>query len=398
MTELYAFAAAVGVPTLLHLLQVRSGPPLAEGPAAAAGLAVVVLAFGQGLPLLWRRSHPLQAAGACLTATLLSVLLVPVPPFAAVVATYAVAASDRGSRWRAEGVGAALVGVLAAAAARWGPAAPWLPTAVLVTVVVVLAGALSRVRRAEVQALRDRADALERERDAAAARAVAEERLRVARDLHDLVGHGLSAIAVQAGTARVALRIGAVDAATEALTAVEAVTRESLTEVRQVLGVLRSPVPAPEQPAPGLQDVGTLVAHTAAAGCSVATELVGDVSSVPASVSLAAYRILQEALTNVVKHAAGAAVTVRVGASPDAVDLVVEDLPVRVATSGEGVPPTGPSAAALATPGQPGGGLGVVGMSERAAAFGGDLVAGPVGGAGWRVTARLPVLCPKEPA
>jgi hypothetical protein len=113
----------------------------------------------------------------------------------------------------------------------------------------------------------------------------------------------------------VALRVGAVDTATDAVTAVEAVTRESLAEMRQVLGVLRTPGAAPAQPAPGLQDVGALVARTAAAGCVVSTEVTGDVSGVPASVSLAAYRILQESLTNVVKHAAGAAVTVGVAAS-----------------------------------------------------------------------------------
>jgi signal transduction histidine kinase len=383
-------AAVVVIPTLLHLLQVRSGPPLVEGPGAAGSLVVLVLALGQGLPLLWRRRHPLGAAGACLLATSTSLLLVPVPPYAAVVATYAVAAYDRGNRWRAAAAGAALLGVLAAAAVWWGQEAPWLSTAASVTLVAVLAGALSRVRRAEVEALRDRADALERERDAATARAVAEERLRVARDLHDLVGHGLSAIAVQASTARLALRLGAVDTATDALTAVEAVTRESLTEMRQVLGVLRAPDADPAPPAPGLQDVGALVAHTAAAGCVISTEITGDVSRVPASVSLAAYRILQESLTNVVKHAARATVTVRVAASPDAVDLVVEDVPVPVD------PSSGPTVA-VPVP-RPAGGYGVVGMRERAAAFGGELVAGPVGGAGWRVTARVPVLRPQEPA
>ena len=389
-------AAAVVVPTLLHLLQVRSGPPLPEGPLSGGpgvvgSLAVLVLALGQGLPLLWRRRHPLPAAGACLTATLGSLLLVPVPPYAAVVATYAVAAHDRRGRWRAAAVGAALLGLLAAAAVRWDDAAPWLSTAALITVVAVLAGALSRVRRAELEALRDRADALERERDAAAARAVAEERLRVARELHDLVGHGLSAIAVQASTARVALRVGAVDTATDAVTAVETVTRESLAEMRQVLGVLRTPGAAPAQPAPGLQDVGALVARTAAAGCVVSTEVTGDVSRVPASVSLAAYRILQESLTNVVKHAAGAAVTVGVAASPDAVDLVVEDVPATVD------PPSDRTVVTVPAP-RLAGGHGVTGMRERAAAFGGELVAGPTGGGGWRVTARVPVMPRQESA
>jgi signal transduction histidine kinase len=123
----------------------------------------------------------------------------------------------------------------------------------------------------------------------------------------------------------------------------------------------------------------------------VSTEVTGDVSRVPASVSLAAYRILQESLTNVVKHAAGAAVTVRVAASPDAVRLVVEDVPATVD------PPSGPTSIPVPVP-RPAGGYGVAGMRERAAAFGGELVAGPTGAAGWRVTARVPVLRPQDSA
>jgi signal transduction histidine kinase len=372
----------VAVPTLLHLLQVRSGPPVPDQSDAVAA-AAAVLALAQGLPLLWHRSRPLAAAAVCLPATAVSLLLVPVPPYAAFVVVYAVAAWGAGS-WRSTGaVGAGLLGILAVAGVRWGESANWLSTAVLATVVALLAGALSRVRRAELEALRGRAAALERERDAAAARAVAEERLRVARDLHDLVGHGLSAIAVQASTARLALQRGEVGRATEAMAAVESATRESLVDMRQVLGVLRSDADAPSSPAPGLQDLEGLVSHAAAAGCTVSTEVVGDVAAVPPSVSLSAYRIVQEALTNVVKHAPHAAVQVRVVAGSEAVDLLVEDQPTGVAAA-----PRSSSA------GQSQSAHGVLGMRERAAAHGGRLDAGPSGRGGWRVAAHLPL--PRE--
>ena len=223
-----ASVAVVVVPTLLHVLQVRSGPPVPE-PGAVVEAVTVVLALGQGLPLLWRRSRPLAAAAACLAATAVSLLLVPVPPYAAVVMVYAVAASGRGGRRGSAAAAASLLAVLAVAGLRWGAQVSWLSTAVLVAALALLAGALVQVRQAELEALRGRAAALERERDAAAAQAVAEERLRVARDLHDLVGHGLSAIAVQASTARLALRQGALDTATDAVAAVESVTRRWAT-------------------------------------------------------------------------------------------------------------------------------------------------------------------------
>jgi signal transduction histidine kinase len=148
--------------------------------------------------------------------------------------------------------------------------------------------------------------------------------------------------------------------------------------MRQVLSGLRSLTDAPSAPAPGLQDVSGLVAHAVAAGCRVTTEVVGDVTELPPSVSLSAYRIVQEALTNVVKHAPKAAVRVRVVASGDAVDVLVEDEPSEAAV---------PSSSSPA----PQSGHGLLGMRERAAAHGGHLQAGPVGGAGWRVAAHLPV-------
>jgi signal transduction histidine kinase len=168
--------------------------------------------------------------------------------------------------------------------------------------------------------------------------------------------------------------------ATTAMAAVESATRESLVEMRQVLGVLRSQADAPSSPAPGLRELQSLVAHAATAGCTVSTEVVGDVAAVPPSVSLSAYRIVQEGLTNVIKHAPRADVRVRVVAGTDAVDVLIEDEP----TPGAPLPPS-------SSPRQATSGHGVVGMRERAVAHGGWLDAGPSGRGGWRVAAHLPV-------
>src|SRR5207253_2130493 len=136
--------------------------------------------------------------------------------------------------------GAALGAVFAACALLYPKTAGELPLLIAVTVIAALTGTVVRSRRAQLTALRDRAEALERERVSAEARAAAEERLRIARDVHDLVGHGLSGIAVQSGTARLALDAGQVETARTALAAVEAGSRAALGEMRQLLGVLRA--------------------------------------------------------------------------------------------------------------------------------------------------------------
>jgi signal transduction histidine kinase len=232
---------------------------------------------------------------------------------------------------------------------------------------------------AEQAARRQQAEA-ERNRQA-----VREERVRIARELHDVVAHSLGVVTVQAGVGR---RIGAAAPAEalRALRAVEVTGRSALEELRRILGLLRDDDTQPSlAPAPGIADLDELAEVVRAAGTPVSLAVTGDVAALPPAAALTVYRIIQEALTNVVKHAGGAAAAVRLAAGPDGVRIVVTDegRPVVASTV---VASTG----AAAGPGMAGR-HGIVGMRERAAVFGGTLDAAPVPGGGFRVTAFLPV-------
>lgn len=210
------------------------------------------------------------------------------------------------------------------------------------------------------------------ERAAAERRRVDEERLRIARELHDVLAHSISVINVQAGVGLALLDTDPEQART-ALTTIKAASKEALGEVRQVLDTLRTPGDAPRAPAPGLDRLPELVEQAAAAGLAVEVAAEGTPRALPPGADLAAFRILQEALTNVVRHSS--AHTARVGLiwQPRALELRVDD---------EG-PATGGAAG--------GSGNGLVGMRERAAALGGTIEAGPRPGGGFRVVARLPL-------
>jgi len=212
--------------------------------------------------------------------------------------------------------------------------------------------------------------------DAARERAVAEERLRIAGDLHDLVGHGLSAVAVQSSTARMALDVGDVPTARAALAAVESTSRTAMREMRQLLGLLRdgsAMVSETDAPPPGLADIATLVGNVRAGGVAVTAELLAETGHVPPEVQLCAYRVVQEALTNAVKHAPGAIVTVR---------LTCAEGTLRVVVDSSGGTQTQRAAE--------GSGLGVAGIRARVAAAGGQSRIGATAG-GWRVDAHLPL-------
>jgi signal transduction histidine kinase len=238
-----------------------------------------------------------------------------------------------------------------------------------------LLGQYVRTRRLLVAELQQRAADLEREREERARRAVADERLRVARELHDVLAHTMSVVAVQAGTGRL---IGAEHPAEalRALTAVEETTRSAMREMRQLLTVLRTDDDrgGPATPAPGLHDLPALVAQVAETGLAVDLQVEGQPHEVSAGVGLAAYRIAQEALTNVIKHAGAAHASVRVRHT-------AEDVTVEVRDDGHG---QGRSAVET-------GGHGLVGMKERASVHGGEVTVGPAPGGGFRVTARLPL-------
>ncbi|HLI42152.1 MAG TPA: sensor histidine kinase [Streptosporangiaceae bacterium] len=204
-------------------------------------------------------------------------------------------------------------------------------------------------------------------------RQAGEERMRIARDLHDVVAHNISVINVQANTA-LHLMDRQPERARQALTTINDVSRQALAELRSVLGVLRGADDgAPRAPAPGLGRLDALAGTMAAAGLKVEVETEGSPVRLPASVDLAAYRIIQEALTNSARHSGGTRATVRVRRRGGEVEVQVDDE--------GGTKPPGPA----------GTGSGIAGMTERARALGGWLRAGPRPGGGFRVTARLPV-------
>jgi signal transduction histidine kinase len=231
----------------------------------------------------------------------------------------------------------------------------------------------ARRRQEAVAAARQRAAELEEAREELARRAVTEERLRIARELHDVVAHSMSIIAVQSGVG-VHVLDSQPEEARKALAAVEATSRQALVEMRRLLGVLREEAEPRGSlaPAPGLAEVEALAAEVARAGVRVEVHIEGTPCELPAGLDLSAYRIVQEALTNVVRHAGPATARVAVRYSPGQVALEVVD---------DG---RGPGA-------EDRGGHGLAGMRERAALYGGTLEAGPVPGGGFRVAATLPV-------
>ncbi|HEV2779052.1 MAG TPA: sensor histidine kinase [Actinophytocola sp.] len=230
-----------------------------------------------------------------------------------------------------------------------------------------------RAYQAEVEA---RLHLLETERDQQATIAVAAERARIARELHDVVAHAVSVIVVQADGAAYAVR-SQPELTERAIKTISATGREALTELRRLLGVLRSERADEERtPQPGTRSLAELAERFRAVGLPVRLEVVGAIDDLPAGVGLGIYRIVQEALTNCLKHAGpGASAVVRVERRADKVELTVLDDGVTGSRALVGVS----------------GGNGLIGMRERAHVFGGTLQAGPHPGGGWRVRAVLPV-------
>jgi signal transduction histidine kinase len=234
-------------------------------------------------------------------------------------------------------------------------------------------GEAVRNRRAYVAELRDRAERAERTREEEARRRVVEERMRIARELHDVVSHSIGVISVQAGVAAHLLERRP-DKAGKALATIRQASDEALDELHAMLGVLRQPDgDAPLSPAPGLGQLDALVAQAEGAGLKVQVDAEG-AANLPPAVDLAGYRIVQESLTNVVRHAGATHATVTVAADG-------ETLLVEVSDDGTGAPAAGNGNGTR---------QGIVGMRERARALGGTLEAGPRPEGGFRVSARLP--------
>jgi signal transduction histidine kinase len=238
--------------------------------------------------------------------------------------------------------------------------------------VVWVAGFLLGRKFEEADAATERAARLEHEREDQARIAVAEERARIARELHDVVGHSVSVMTVQASGVRRLLRDDQ-EREREALLIVERTGREALAEMRRMVGVLRRPEEAPTlAPQPSLEHLDRLVEQTRESGLPVELRVQGEAVELPAGVDLTAYRLVQEGLTNALKHARATRAEVLVSYGDGQIELVVSD-------DGRGVG------------NGDGGGHGLVGMRERVTVYGGELDAGPQPGGGYRLRAKLPL-------
>lgn len=272
----------------------------------------------------------------------------------------------------------------------------WDPASLMINIALVVGvwwlGRSMRLRRAYEAELKHRAERLEHARDLDARTARVEERSRIARELHDVVAHHVSVMTVQAGAARRIIDRSP-DAALEAMTTIEEIGRTALSEMRRIVGVLRTErdaelgATADLAPQPGIHDVGELIDHIRETGLSVQLWVEGGPRQLPPGVNLAAYRLIQEALTNTLKHAGPQArAWVRIHYAPRELTVQIEDdgrgvaAALSTAASAESEPGSGSAA-----------GHGMVGMHERVALYGGKLRIGPRIGGGFEVRARFPV-------
>lgn len=351
---------------------------LASGPANLPPVLSVLIALGLCVPYVFRRDAPIPMFGVMAAISGLQWLF-GIAPLLVNAMLFpglhnAAARSDRLRSAIAAGV-LVLGGVLVAV--RWGNN-PWAVAfmvlmATVSTVSVWVWGRTVGIRRRYVAGLRERAVQLERERENELALAAAAERARIAREIHDIVSHGLNVVVVLTEGATTCLRSDP-DRAEQALRMVAETGRGAMNEMRRMLGVLRVGEPGSHTPQPGVGQLETLISDARAAGWPVRLSVVGDVQKLPASIDLAAYRIVQEALTNTRKHAGPEVSRVQV-----VLDYGADALEVRVSDDGRGA----------AEPA--GSGYGLVGIKERVLAYGGSAYAGSRAAGGFEVIATLPI-------
>ncbi|HEX6525253.1 MAG TPA: histidine kinase [Streptosporangiaceae bacterium] len=348
-----------------------------------AAFALVAL---QALPLTWRRRWPTAVfLVICVPRTIyddLNIGFAPLP-LALMIAYYTV--MDRSStraRWVISGL--ILAGVIHT---RFLPG--HIPydsfVSALEFTAAGTAGIMSRTRRAYIQEVEARAEHAEAERDREVALAAAQERTRIARELHDVVAHHVSLMAVQSEAAASLLP----DRPAEAARSVEIIgrtARDALAELRRLLGVLRGPVgPVSHRPitspSPSVSELEQVLAQVRQAGIAVDLRVVGSPSRLAPGVDLTAYRIVQEALTNTIRHSGAARAAVLLSYEPGYVTVSVTE--PRDGRNGRQVPSNGARPAGS-------GGLGLAGIAERVASCGGSLTVGPCEAGGFAVTARLP--------
>jgi signal transduction histidine kinase len=364
------------------------GQAVVTGAAVKGSLAIflgVAVAAGLAVPVIFRRANPIAAYVTAVVFGGIQVLLglrPMVTDVAILILLYTLAAysTRRVSIW---GLAVCLAGSTIAIVRWLNFAVPDVLGRIAVTAVLFAAPALlvwvlgdsMRYRRAYYASLEDRAARLERERDAQARVAAVAERARIARELHDVIAHNVSVMVVQADGASYALATDP-GRAREALAAISATGRQALAEMRRMLGVLRREEDGPTElraPQPGVGELGELLDQARMAGLPVSFTVEGVPRPLPGGVALAAYRIVQESLTNTRKHAgpvASASVVLRYSA--DTVVLAISD--------------DGRGAAA-----PDGAGHGLTGMRERVAMYGGSVAAGPRSGGGFEVVATLPL-------
>ena len=343
----------------------------------------VVLVLAAGVPLFWRRRHPLPVL-IVVTLAQAGIELLNAGSsgwMAILIAAYSLGAHQQGLRlaWVGGGFVAAVGAFVVLGAVRgdteWGAVA----STMLMLPASIVFGDGMRGRRKRLADLAERAERAERERELLAHQTLQDERTRIARELHDVVAHSVSVMVIQAGAARRQLSRNP-EAANRALETIEATGREAMTEMRRILGVLRQEHDAAElAPSPSLDHLADLVRTDPDLPVVLLTE--GDLDGIPGGIEVSVYRLVQEALTNVRRHA-GRVDHVRVRLSRRDQQLEVE-----VTDDGRG---------ASTLPGdggrRPGGdGHGIVGMRERVTSAGGVLQAGPRPGGGWRVLATIPL-------
>jgi signal transduction histidine kinase len=357
-------AAASAVPAVIH----TDGRPQT--------LVIVVLALGAA-PLLVRRIWSLPVFGLVVAVNLAAGLAVhghALNGAALLIALYTVAAMrPRRDACTCAGLLEVTVvtGLLLFAGGGW-----WFD-AIFASGMVAAAlglGLYSATRRAYLAELHDRAERLERERDQQGALATAAERTRIAREMHDIVAHNLT-VMVTLSEAAIATSAASPERATDLMRKVSATGRRALADTRRLLGVLRPGQDPDEdlQPVPGLAQLDTLIEQVRSAGLDTTLEIRGAAPDVPAGLQLTAYRLVQEALTNTLKHGGtGARASVRLRFQPGELRVDIDD---------DGAGDTAPVTASI--------GSGLIGMQERVHAYGGDVQAGPRSGGGWKVSAQL---------
>lgn len=369
---LVAMLMAITVPVALYSVP--------DGGQRAIGVLGWTLVLCMNVPVAWRRTAPFAAIWTTVALTA-PYWILDYPDDATgpgmLILVYSLAAHGRRPQavrhfWL---VLLLLTGVMTAGVISNQDDVPWfaVPGNVIIFGTAWILGDNLRTRRRYLAELEEKAQRTEEQHAAEAERAIAEERTRIARELHDVVAHSMSVMVVQAGAARRVIDQDPVQAAT-ALAAIEETGRESLTEMRRVLGVLRGEGDAVElAPAPGLDDFDRLLHHCEEAGMPVELIVTGDVRPLAPGLEMNAYRVVQESLTNSLKHAGRAHATVTLHYAPDRLRVTVHD--------------DGRGAAAI----NAGAGQGIVGMRERVEAYNGALTAAPRPGGGFAVEATFTI-------